>query len=305
VTEVLACAENRDWLSHAQARSENKPLMNSYDVFISHASEDKEAVAAPLANELKRLGYNVWLDKFTLRLGDVLSQTIEHGLAQSRFGVVILSRRFFAKNWPMKELSGLVGRETAFNAKVILPIWHELTHAEVAQHSPTLADRLAVHTSAGLDVVAAEIAAVLGAPETSQVAPLTSKMSQLAEVRKKQTPKKAAPRKLAPKKTAPRKLAAKKAAPRKLAAKKAAPRKLAAKKAAPRKLAPKKAAAKKLAAKKPAVKTDAERKELLESNIKFLVEKAGYSEENARAAMTTKKGEFYKALFNSLIRRKS
>ena len=43
------------------------------DVFISHATEDKEAVALPLAHALQEHGISVWYDEFELRIGDSLS----------------------------------------------------------------------------------------------------------------------------------------------------------------------------------------------------------------------------------------
>jgi hypothetical protein len=39
----------------------------------------------------------VWFDEFTLKVGDSLRRTIDHGLGYSRFGVVVLSPAFFAK----------------------------------------------------------------------------------------------------------------------------------------------------------------------------------------------------------------
>ena len=76
------------------------PKQIGYDAFISHASEDKQAVVKPLARELARLGLQVWYDEFELKLGESLRQAIDRGLATSQFGIVVLSRAFFAKNWP-------------------------------------------------------------------------------------------------------------------------------------------------------------------------------------------------------------
>ena len=59
-----------------------------WDVFISHASEDKDEVARPLANALIKAGYKVWFDEFTLKLGDSLNQSIKIGLSESKFGIV-------------------------------------------------------------------------------------------------------------------------------------------------------------------------------------------------------------------------
>lgn len=136
--------------------------MSRTDAFISHASEDKQDVARPLADALTRLGWKVWLDELELRLGDSLSRQVDTALARSRFAVVILSPAFFAKEWPQRELAGLAARELATGAKVILPVWHNVDHTFVAQRSPTLADRLGVSTSAGIERVALEVSGALG-----------------------------------------------------------------------------------------------------------------------------------------------
>lgn len=129
---------------------------SGWDVFISHASEDKETIARPLADQLREKGLRVWFDAFTLTVGDSLRRSIDKGLAQSRFGIVILSEAFFQKQWPQLELDGLVARETA-GLKIILPIWHDLDVQRVRMFSPLLADRLAVSTSIGLDAAVAQL----------------------------------------------------------------------------------------------------------------------------------------------------
>jgi hypothetical protein len=137
---------------------------DSYDVFLSHASEDKEEVVVPLAKALEARGVRVWLDRQQLTLGDSLSRKIDEGLAQSRFGAVVLSPAFFAKSWPIRELDGLVARETSLGVKVILPIWHGVAHDEILEFSPTLAGKLAARTVDGLDAVVDQILEVLGGP---------------------------------------------------------------------------------------------------------------------------------------------
>jgi hypothetical protein len=124
-----------------------------HDVFISHASEDKDSVARPLAEHLRSYGLNVWYDEFSLRLGDSLRESIDNGLADSRFGLVVLSRSFFSKRWPKAELNGLFAIENVVDEKRIIPVWLDITQAEIAQYSPILADRFAVSMSLGLDVV--------------------------------------------------------------------------------------------------------------------------------------------------------
>jgi hypothetical protein len=128
-----------------------------HDVFICHASQDKAAVARPLATTLEARGVTVWLDEGQLTLGDSLRQKIDAGLRESNFGVVILSPSFFAKQWPQFELDGLVDREVTSGTKVVLPVWHEVDHETVAAYSPSLANKLAARTSDGIEAVAEAI----------------------------------------------------------------------------------------------------------------------------------------------------
>ncbi len=130
--------------------------MKEWDVFISHASEDKDAVAIPLYDLLSEAGLRVWFDNFELTLGDSLHQKIEEGLANSRFGVVILSPNYPPKHWTVQELNGLFAREEG-GQKVILPVWHNLKKAELLKEYPILADRLAVNTNDGIEKVAEKI----------------------------------------------------------------------------------------------------------------------------------------------------
>lgn len=145
---------------------------NTYDVFLSHASEDKADVVLPLAELLGRRNVRVWLDQQQLQLGDSLSQKIDEGLAESRFGVVVLSPAFLGKEWPERELDGLVARETIFGNKVILPVWHNVTREQIAEYSAPLAGKLAASTEGGLEAIADQILKVLKrpAPDARQVA---------------------------------------------------------------------------------------------------------------------------------------
>ena len=130
----------------------------AYDVFISHASEDKDEVVRPLAVALLELSLSVWYDEFALRIGDSLRRKIDAGIANSRFGVVVLSEHFFSKQWPQYELDGIVTmRQTGKQG--ILPIWHKLTKDQVIAHSPPLADSIARSTTEStIAEIAAEIA---------------------------------------------------------------------------------------------------------------------------------------------------
>ena len=72
----------------------------------------------------------------------------------------MLSKAFFAKDWPQRELDGLVSLEIG-GRKVILPIWHGVTKADVAKFSPLLADRVAASSAEGMDSVVGKILKVV------------------------------------------------------------------------------------------------------------------------------------------------
>jgi len=137
-----------------------------FDVFISHASEDKAEVVRPLAMALQAVGLRVWYDEFELRIGDSLRRKIDSGLSRSRFGVVVLSRAFLGKGWTNYELDGLVTRANSSD-QILLPIWHNITKQEVIGYSPSLADKLARNTATHtVEEIATEIAAVIGSAAT-------------------------------------------------------------------------------------------------------------------------------------------
>lgn len=131
--------------------------IRSWDFFISHASEDKEEAARPIANALMKSGFEVWFDEVALTLGDSLSRSIDQGISKSRYGIVILSPNFFAKQWPRRELDSLASLEMSGEEKKILPIWHNIDQKGISEFSPALADKLGISTTKGLDTVITEI----------------------------------------------------------------------------------------------------------------------------------------------------
>jgi tetratricopeptide (TPR) repeat protein len=119
-----------------------------FDVFVSHASEDKARFVEPLVAALKERGLRVWYDFEQIRLGDDFRLRIDQGLVRSRFGVVVLTPRFF-KEWPQAELSALFDR--------VLPIRCDLSHDELKQRSPLLATRVNLSWELGVTTIADRI----------------------------------------------------------------------------------------------------------------------------------------------------
>jgi hypothetical protein len=131
-----------------------------WDLFISHASEDKEALVRPLAEELVKYGLNVWYDEFSLELGDSLTTSIDKGLIGSKFGLLIISPAFFQKRWTEYELKSLLTKEIN-GGKVILLIWHNVTADFVASKSLFLADKKAIASDVGIKKLAYGIVKVV------------------------------------------------------------------------------------------------------------------------------------------------
>lgn len=117
-----------------------------YDVFISHAHEDKESFVTPFVEELKKRDVKVWYDNDVLNWGDSLRAKIDSGLRHSRFEIVVISRSFINKGWTNHELDGLFNLEMT-QGKTILPIWHDITKTEVQNFSPSLAGKMAMSTA--------------------------------------------------------------------------------------------------------------------------------------------------------------
>lgn len=137
-------------------RNQQRQAAN-YDLFLSHASEDKEIIARPLYRALTAKGVTVWFDEAVLKMGDSLRRKIDEGLAKCKYGIVIISPSFLSKKWPQRELDGLVAREATSGNKAILPIWHEIDQATVVRYSPPLADRLAGRSEEGLEALVKKI----------------------------------------------------------------------------------------------------------------------------------------------------
>lgn len=122
-------------------------LRPAYDVFLCHASEDKDEIARPLQQALETRRVSVWFDEIQIKVGDSIRQNIEAGIAACRFGVVVISPSFFAKQWTKAELDALFDKKMQSGKNNLLPIWHRVSKDEVMQHSALLAGILALNSA--------------------------------------------------------------------------------------------------------------------------------------------------------------
>lgn len=144
--------------------------------FISHASADKDEIARPLAQRLNQLGIRVWFDEFSLSVGDSLRESIEKGLKECPYCILVLTPSFLTKSgWTKREYSTIFTREILEDKNIILPVWHDVSVSEVYEYSPILADKVALYWSKGLDETASslrtEIVRNAGVPNAHPFAP--------------------------------------------------------------------------------------------------------------------------------------
>lgn len=120
----------------------------TYDVFVSHAWEDKESFVDEFVSELEKQDIKVWYDKQRIKWGDSMRARIDDGLRKSRFGIAVISPDYIAegKYWTKAELDGLFQLES-INGKMLLPIWHNITKQQVMNYSPIIASKLAMTTA--------------------------------------------------------------------------------------------------------------------------------------------------------------
>lgn len=137
-----------------------------WHLFMSHASEDKPAFVVPLCEALTKLGLKVWLDQEQAGGGSGLPWKIDAGLKQSRFGVAVLSERYFAENkdWTLEELETLHALQMSEKRLRILPVRMGLTHDQVMQKRPLVGKLLSFDASAGAAIVAKQLLEIVMKP---------------------------------------------------------------------------------------------------------------------------------------------
>lgn len=116
----------------------------SKDVFICHASEDKEAIVRPLFEALTEAGISCWYDEAEIKWGDSIPRKVNEGLRISRFALLVLSPVSARKNWPQAEMHALLNQEVSSGETRILPllVGTDQHMAEMLRFLPLLNDKL-------------------------------------------------------------------------------------------------------------------------------------------------------------------
>jgi len=101
-----------------------------FEIFVSHASEDNDAIARPVGEALRGRGFHVWYDEFNLQLGATFETALPAAIEDSVCGVAILSPTFLTKQWPRRELAAL-------GARLSFAVLHRVTGKRAGPRSAT------------------------------------------------------------------------------------------------------------------------------------------------------------------------
>lgn len=94
----------------------------SWDVFICHASEEKENIVEPLYRHLDSAGIRCWYDRGEILWGDSIVAKINEGLGCSRFVIVVISPALLRKTWATKEMNAALSQEIDSGTTRVLPL---------------------------------------------------------------------------------------------------------------------------------------------------------------------------------------
>lgn len=90
-------------------------------IFLSHSSRDRE-IAVRLARDLENHDHTVWLDEWRIQIGDSIVSSIQHGLENSEFLVLLLSCHAVESSWVEREWSAAYWKEVNEKLVRLLPV---------------------------------------------------------------------------------------------------------------------------------------------------------------------------------------
>lgn len=94
---------------------------NDFDVFISHASEDKGTIARPIYNACVKIGVKAFLDEEHIAWGESFTKKINVALGSARTVLAIVSTHSVSKDWPLAEINTALSMEVSGH-KSVLPL---------------------------------------------------------------------------------------------------------------------------------------------------------------------------------------
>lgn len=136
-------AEGKEQLPIAE--NENTSRKN-YDVFISHANRDKVDYVDELYLTLRKLGVRIFYDSEVISWGDNWKQAILNGTEKSEFAIIVISEKFFDREWTERELEELLKRQNTSGQKIVLPLLYGVSLEKLNEQYPFLSEIQMINT---------------------------------------------------------------------------------------------------------------------------------------------------------------
>lgn len=92
---------------------------DDYDVFISHASEDKETIARPIFEACARRGVKAFLDEAHIGWGEDFTKKINTALGSARTVLCVISQVSVTKEWPLAEVNTALSMDVIGQKRVV------------------------------------------------------------------------------------------------------------------------------------------------------------------------------------------
>ena len=151
LSALISISKDKDFISQMQevnivSQQKKGYYESEYDVFISHANSDKNAIVDRLNKSLENLGIRIFYDKKSLEWGDNWKNRILEGTKKSEFAIIVISENFFGREWTEKELNEFLNRQNSDGQKLILPILYNITIAQLKEKYPSVADIQGIST---------------------------------------------------------------------------------------------------------------------------------------------------------------
>ncbi len=134
--------------------------METKDIFISHAHEDKRDYVYPLLKEFENNAISYWLDEIEIGWGERIIRKVGDGLISSKFVLVLSTNISLEKKWTQIELETALTKEVNTSELVVLPVL-VASEDKVFRKFPLMNSKLYLRWEAGADAIANKLTKLL------------------------------------------------------------------------------------------------------------------------------------------------
>ncbi|OIS97980.1 tmv resistance protein n [Nicotiana attenuata] len=116
-----------------------------YDVFLSFRGEDtRKNIVSHLYSALEQRGIHAFKDDERLETGKSISVELLKAIEESRFAVVIFSKRYASSKWCLEELAHIIKCRNELD-QIVLPIFYDVSPSVVRHQNPPFAKSFSKH----------------------------------------------------------------------------------------------------------------------------------------------------------------